>query len=117
MTFYLIRNWKIEWSSELPLASEWATCIQKEFTPEELKALEVWATLDDENNVVMTKEIEDKIELENIEMRLRGAKERYTELWELGEMRSNQEEIEFQALETGKNTLLARRKQILDSIA
>lgn len=114
MTFHLFRDWKLEWSSELPLASEGATCIEKDFTEEELKALELWATLDGENNVVITKEIEDKIELAGIEVQLRGAKERYTELRELGEMRSNQEEIEFQSLEAAKNTLLARRKAILD---
>ncbi|HMS91386.1 MAG TPA: hypothetical protein PKC87_04155 [Candidatus Absconditabacterales bacterium] len=114
MTFYLIRNGKIEGSSELPLTSEGAICIEKKFTQEELKALELGATLDEENNVVITPEIEDKIELAEIETKLRGAKDRYTELRELGEMRSNAEETEFQALETAKNTLLARRKQLLD---
>jgi hypothetical protein len=54
------------------------------------------------------------MELSEIEAKLRGAKERYTELREAGIGRSNDEEIEFQSLETAKNTLLARRKAILD---
>jgi len=99
------------------MSSDWATCIEKDFTKEEIQALQLWATLDENNDVIITQEIEDKIELENIEARLRGAKEKYTDLEKMWQYRSNQEEIEFQALETAKNTLFARRKEILDSIA
>ncbi len=116
MTFYIFRNWILEGSSELPITSEWCKTFYKEYTPEELKALELGATVDENGDVEITPEIELKIELAGIEERFKGSKERYAELKEMWEMRSNTEEIEFQALETGKNTLLARRKEILDSL-
>ena len=114
--FHLIKEWKLVCSGNKEMSAEWAICIEKDFTQEELQALQLWAILDEENNVVITQEIEDKIELENIEERLRAAKEKYTDLEKMWQYRSNKEELEFQALETAKNTLFARRKQILDSM-
>ena len=72
--------------------------------------------MDENGDIEISEEIELKIELASIEEILKSSKTRYTELKEMWEMRSNTEEIEFQALETWKNTLLARRKQILDSL-
>ena len=86
------------------------------YTPKELKTLELGATVDENGDIEISEEIELKIELASIEEILKSSKTRYTELKEMWEMRSNAEEIEFQALETWKNTLLARRKQILDSL-
>lgn len=114
--FYFFRNWKLEGSSELPISAEGCDVFEKEYTAEELKALELWATVDENGDVEISEEIELKIELAEIEEKLQSSKTRYTELKEMWEMRSNAEEIEFQALETWKNTLLARRKEILDSI-
>lgn len=106
-------NILVAWSN---FSIEWGIFFEKEFTQEELKSLELWATINETGDVEITPEIDLKIELASIEERLKVSKERYTELKEMWEMRSNQEEVEFQALETAKNTLLVRRKEILDSM-
>ena len=90
---------------------------KKYITKFEKKAIQQGAFISENGDVEITLEIELKIELAGIEERLKGSKERYAELKEMGEMRSNAEATEFQALEAWKNTLLARRKEILDSIA
>lgn len=114
--FYIIKDWKLDATVQEEIEVEWARCISKNFTDRELKLLEHWVSIDENNELIITPEIEMKIELADIEKRLKESKDRYTELKEMWEMRSNAEEIEFQALETWKNTLLARRKQILDSL-
>jgi hypothetical protein len=40
--YYLIKDWKISWSSELPLSSQWYETIQKDFTQEEIEKLNSW---------------------------------------------------------------------------
>ena len=113
--FHLIKNWKLLCSGNREMQAEESICIEKEFTQEEMQAIQQGAFISETGDIEITPEIETKIELADIEERLKGSKERYAELKEMWEMRSNAEEIEFQTLETGKNTLLARRKQILDS--
>lgn len=58
----------------------------------------------------------DERELAEIDIKLRAGEERYTHLEKIWIYRSRTDEEEFQTLETAKNTLLARRKEILDSI-
>jgi hypothetical protein len=40
--YYLIKDWKISWSSEFSLSSEWYETIQKDFSQEELEKLNSW---------------------------------------------------------------------------
>ena len=40
--FYLIKEWKIYGSSELPLKQDWYECIEKDFTQEELEKIKNW---------------------------------------------------------------------------
>jgi hypothetical protein len=40
--YYLIKDWKISWSSELSLSAEWYKTIQKDFSQEELEKLNSW---------------------------------------------------------------------------
>lgn len=114
--FYIFRNWKLEWSSQFPISSEWCIVYEKEYTPEEIKALDLGAGIDENWDIEISEEISLKIELAGIEERLKGSKERYAELKEMGIKRARVDEEEFQALETWKNTLLERRKEILDSL-
>lgn len=40
--YYLIENWKIMWSSELPLSSDKWITIEKDFTQEENQKIQAW---------------------------------------------------------------------------
>lgn len=40
--YYIIKDWKISWSSELSLSSEWYETIEIDFTDEELEKLNSW---------------------------------------------------------------------------
>lgn len=114
MSFDSIIEWDFDTNKNY-LFKNWEVIKKRIYTQQEMQAIQRGAFISETGDVEITPEIELKIELAGIEERLKGSKERYTELKEMGEMRSNSEEVEFQTLETGKNTLLARRKQILDS--
>jgi hypothetical protein len=58
---------------------------------------------------------EEEVELLQIEETLKAALPRYNELKELGDLRSNSENEEFQIMEGKKKKLLERRKEILDN--
>jgi hypothetical protein len=40
--YYLIKDWKIFWNSELPLSCQWYETIEKNFTKIELEKLNSW---------------------------------------------------------------------------
>jgi len=86
-----------------------------DLSPEDVYLLENGATIDIEWNITTSQAVNNSIEIKEIEKTIMEKKERYLELKELGNMRSNDEEIEFSEMEIFKNTLLGRRKEILDT--
>lgn len=114
--FHTIKDWKINSSCNIPIQESGCVTVMKEFTSEELEAIEVGAYVSDTWEVNIDEEITKKIEISNIEKALKKALPRYNELKELWEMRSENENTEFQAMETKKTQLMIRRKQILDNI-
>ena len=116
MSFDYLIEWNFD-TSKIYILKNWEIIEKRIYTHEELKAISFWADISENWDIEISEEIRLKIELSGIDERLKANKERYTDLKEAWVGRSNLEEIEFQALENGKNDLLTRRKQILDSIA
>lgn len=85
-------------------------------TLDDMKKIELWATVDENGEVEISDLIKNKIRLQEIKNILDAYKEEYRDLEDAGTGRSIKEQEKYEYLTVEKEGLLAERKKILDSI-